>query len=242
LAPIPNRFVPGTSVVVHGLGPRPACATPKNGNPIEVIVVDHDFGTIQDLCFNTAATYGSGRLGVWAAPRAAIAGAAPGPGVTYDVFAADSLNFYRYGGNRQWSQPLPVHVDTWWMQFPSPHNGVSECNAYAANDGGIFENLASSCSLTKDAAHGGWVGASSGLHVLFSTGISGVPVRFPNQLFCLDNQGASCSLLFVGSADNDTFIRDPTTHSWTNFPDGVWPENWICMKMRWFGTAALRWR
>jgi uncharacterized protein (TIGR03437 family) len=211
VAPIPERFQPGTTVVIHSLGPRPTCPSPQGANGLEVTVVDSDLRTTIDLCFNTVATNGSGRSGVWVGPHAS----------TYDVFAADNLNFYHYTGNHQWSGGFPVHADTWWMVFPSSYDGASSCGAFAANDGGVWVNPSGSCSFTADAAHGGWVTASSGLHVLFSTGISGLSVKFPNQLFCLDNQGDSCSLLLVGSADDDTFIRDPSTDSWTNFPDGL---------------------
>jgi hypothetical protein len=202
--------VSGTSVAIHTTsGP-----VIPGRNALEVTVVNHDSATTQNLGFANVAIYGSGRSGVWTAPRMAPPGGASGPGVSYDVFAADTGSFYRYAGNNIWSGNFPLHGDTWWMEFPTGYDGAgnSTCVAYAANDGGINKDSTGSCSLDHPwvwlvyAYFPVWVDASFGLNVAWGQRISGLPA----------NGGP---LLFLPTADDDTFIREIGSTSWTNFPD-----------------------
>jgi hypothetical protein len=235
---LPQELVPSTSVVIH---------LTSDGSSLEVTVVNHDSAAPpQDLGFANAihGESGSGRSGVWVAPRPTNAGgAAPGPGSTYDVFAADNLQFYVYKGSKQWSNSFGLHDDTWWMVFPSTYDGgAGLCPAYAATDGGIVANLSGwpiigSCAFVG-ATSNLWVGASSGLHVTYGIQISGLSITnmTPFDRLCVASQGGQpCPLLFLPSADTDTFIRttclttDPIsgctlpgpTFSWTNLPDDL---------------------
>ena len=237
VAPLPGEFQPSTSVVVRTT-PAPVAKSGPGTNALEVTVVNHNLATTQNLGFASVATGGSGRPGVWTARRTAPAGAPTGPGLSFDVFAADGLNFYRYTGNNLWSSPFPVHVDSWWMEFPSTYDsGAANCPAYAANDGGVLANASSSCAFD------GWVAASSGLHVAWGNHISGLPsanVGNSAKLCAASQGGQPCPLLFLATTDDDVFIRAPNfsclvpnpsgngctlykiaNYSWTNLPDGL---------------------
>ncbi len=229
---LPQEFIPSTSVALH---------FNQAGNAFEATVVNHDLGSTQDLGFATVGTHNCcGRSGIAVVPRKTNPPGVPqGPGATYDVFAWDNFSFFVYRGNNQWSNPFPLHADTWWMAFPSTYDsgaGAASCPAYAANDGGIFVNATNSCGFD------GWVGASSGLHVTYGIQISGQSLTSltTNDQLCLISQGGQpCPLLFLPSADTDTFIRtavptclanpiggpcpfpgDPT-YLWTNLPDDL---------------------
>ena len=209
VAPLPGEFQPSTSVVIHR---TPAPVSPGT-NALEVTVVNHGSATPpQTLGFAIVATNGSGRPGVWTGRRTGPANTS-GPGLSYDVFAADGLNFYRYAGinllgtNRLWSLAFPLHVDTWWMEFPGIYDsGTGNCPAYAANDGGVLANGTGSCSFDR------WVAASSGLHVAWGNTISGLPSANvgSNATLCATGQGGQpCPLLFLATTDDDVFIRSP---------------------------------
>jgi hypothetical protein len=91
------------------------------------------------------------------------------------------------------------------MAFPStydPGNGI--CTAYAATDGGVFENNSSTpgvpCSPTS-----GWVQAQSGLHVAFSGTMSGV------------SQKQSGAALYLPTGDDDVWATTNGGLSWKSF-------------------------
>ena len=214
---------PSTSAVSFATG-SPKTQKGPGSEAMDVAIVNHIGKTKQTLGFANVAQGGSGRSGVWTAPRTAAAGA--GPGISYEVFAADNLNFYRYTGNNNWSNPLPLHVDTWWMEFSSSYNGANNCEAFAANDGGVWANASSSCGLN------GWGAALSGLHVTWGNHISGLSPNpgDTNAQACAANHGGQpCPLLFLPTTDDDTFIRQASSYTWTNFPDGLGDagEVWI---------------
>src|ERR1700691_1049761 len=239
VAYLPGEPQPSTSVVIHGT-PGPVSQSGAGSNALEVTVVNQDLATAQNLGFASVAVGGSGRSGVWTVRRTPPPGGATGPAVSYDVFAADNLNFYRYSGNNQWSGSFPVHVDSWWMEFPNSYDSAAgNCPAYAAHDGGVVANATNSCLFN------GWVGASSGLHVAWSnhiSGISGPSSTIPgsNAQLCAVRQGGHpCPLLFLPTTDDDVFVRETVpnclvsnplggcvlygdpTYSWTTFPDGL---------------------
>jgi len=88
--------------------------------------------------------------------------------------------------------------------------------AYAADDGGI----------QFDAGNLEWVGASHGLHAIFSIKISGYYRSDSSTSDCpvYNDDGELCPTLFLPSADDDTFIRStgvgqPTIYDWDNFND-----------------------
>lgn len=213
---LPQEFVPSTSVALH---------FDQAGTAFEATVVNHDAGSTQDLGFAAVGTHNCcGRSGLAVVPRKTNpGGTGQGPGATYDVFAWDNFSFFHYRGNNQWSNPpFSLHADTWWMAFPSSYDsGAGFCPAYAANDGGIFANASNSCGFD------GWVGASSGLHVTYGIQISGLSITNlnDNEKLCVVAQvGQPCPLLFLPSADTDTFIRTAAlapTYFWSNFPDGL---------------------
>jgi uncharacterized protein (TIGR00369 family) len=209
VARIAGELQPSTSVVIHTTSapviPTGPPLTPGI-NPLEVTVVNHNSSIQLSLGFANIATSGSGRAGVWTAKRT-VRGGASGPGVSYDVFAADGLQFYRYLGNNQWSGAFPVHVDTWWMEFPNTYDGgTGNCPAFAANDGGVVVNMNNSCTFNS------WGAASFGLHVEWGNQISGLSATnagiSPN--LCAASQGGQpCPLLYLPTTDDDTFIREP---------------------------------
>ena len=172
VARLPNEVQPSTSVAIYTT-PSPKTNNGPGSNGLEVTVVNHNSGATQSLGFANVAEGGSGRSGVWTAPHTTAAGT--GPGVSYDVFAADNLNFYRYSGSNDWTGEFPLHVDTWWLEFPSSYNGVNNCVAFAANDGGVYANSANSCSFN------GWGAASSGLHVTWGNHLWPVTERRRQQ-------------------------------------------------------------
>lgn len=215
---IPNETQPSTSVVIHSTS-SPVTKSGPGSNALEVTVVNHNSATTQNLGFANVAVGGSGRSGVWTAPRNNPASGGSGPGVSYDVFAADNLYFYRYSGNNAWSSHFPVHVDSWWMAFPNTYNsGTGNCFAYSANDGGIFGSFVGSCNF--DA----WIGTSAGLHVTWGNHISGLPMPSTNssaQACAGSHGGQPCPLLYLPTTDDDTFIHAIPNYLWSNFLDGL---------------------
>lgn len=124
VAPLAGEFQPSTSVVIHSTS-APVNSGPGNppgSNALEVTLVNHNSTQPQNLGFAQKAVNGSGRSGVWAVRRTAPLGGATGPAVSYDVLAADNLQFYRYTGSNQWSGAFPVHGDSWWMEFPNTYD------------------------------------------------------------------------------------------------------------------------
>ena len=146
----------------------------------EICVADFNVGgCVRTLNFAQFSTKGgSGRVGVFAARfRTPPASGTPtGPLFSYDVYASDAFNFYRFHLNFHWNRLSGLHVDPWSMAFPSaydPDNG--NCTAYAANDGGVFANpIAGVGNCITDAAENGWVLASFGLHVYASDAMAGL--------------------------------------------------------------------
>ena len=222
---------PSTSVTIH---------LNADGTAFEVSQVDHDAMTRTDLNFPDFHNC-CGRSGVWVSPPYLGQGGGIGGGPTtkYDIYAADNFSFYHYLGAGHWTDALPLHPDTWWMAFPQSYDPPrSVCPAFAANDGGIVANISQSCNLD------GWGGASAGYHTVFSQTVSGLshPSTPWNEFLCqLGNGGQPCPLIFLPSADTDTFLLRPrfdciftpepnnqdcfgisdVTYQWYNFQDGL---------------------
>jgi hypothetical protein len=232
--PIPGESQASTSVVIHTTAsPVNSAAGATTGiSAVEVTVVNHKLSTTLSLSFANVATFGSGRSGVWAIRRTNSGGGANGPGVSYDVFASDALNYYRYTGNNVWSPPFPMHFDTWWLEFPRAYDGgTGNCTVFAANDSGVFANPANSCSFN------GWVGASSGLHVAWGNRISGLSLSNADtsaKLCASSQDGQPCPILFLPTTDDDVFIRAPNFSCAKSNPFGGGCET--------YGTADYSWK
>ncbi len=221
LASVPN----GSSASTQALVVR------SSGTSIQEVTLVN-FGespaTTRDLGFGTfsANNGGSGVMAVSAVTRTPATGplSPPGPGATFDVFAADSCAWFEYyswsgalpiptwqmvvpaGGSQCYGGVTNIHADTWAMVFPSWYDsGKGVCAAYAATDGGVFftggstlpgptGQFGAGCATTP------WLPAQSGLHVLKS------------QVMAAITQGAMAYspvfelALYLPTGDNDVFV------------------------------------
>lgn len=223
MAAVPTRspfaLGPSALVVMYNYTGKNPCGKPTQ--IFEVAIVDFDATTVSPLdfaegnphdqpatCIKSTPGGGAGPAGVFLAPyRTQAPPDVPNlPLENYDLYVADGYTFYRYNGDTPWPELSGMHGDSWSMAFAStydPKNG--NCTAYAANDGGVFANPGSVCFI--DGATNGWVEASSGLHIVFSsemTGLSQGPPSSPCQY--LHPDGTPCPVLFLPSADDDTWI------------------------------------
>ena len=209
LAAVPH---PGATafqvVVVRSPGAGDKCVTTSTASCQEVTVVDFSAATTQDLGFSTVATYGSGASATATIQNPSLPLLVPIPGDTYDLYAADGLQFYEYSPTApHWKTASSIHVDTWGMVFPSwydPTKGV--CAAYAANDGGVYFNFGSpgqTSLLGGGCANAGWKPEMDGLHAMEATTVTAITSQSAKY--------ASSKLplaIYMPTGDNDTFVRD----------------------------------
>jgi hypothetical protein len=213
-APGPIGTPPTASTVVVSASGSPA----PNKIQREAYAVDFTASMVTDLgTYSTDS--GSGTQNVFVGPHA-VPGPILGPGRSYDVFAADSLRFWKYRPGDSWDAFDDVHADTWSMAFPSsydPPNG--HCTAYASNDGGVYVNRATGSNCGRD-----WVLASTGLRLLMSITVNGF--SRPVDSDCLAAHAPSqspCPVLYLPSADDDQWVSDigGTPGSWKYLDDNL---------------------
>ena len=138
----------------------------------------------------------------------------PLPGLSYDIYAADSCAWFAYNpGSSSWqmlAQAGPqchgdtteIHEDTWAMAFPKWYDpGKGVCAAYAATDGGVFFNgFVLSAPIVGGCTGPIWVPVQTGLHVLSGQAITGISQgSLPySQAFPL--------AVYLPTADDDMFV------------------------------------
>jgi hypothetical protein len=227
----------------EGIAARPSDSAIQNGALVVVqggagttlaggefaLQVDFDSGAVNQIGGAFSTMTGSGIFGVWAPPRPTNPNGAPGPGASFDVFAADSLNFYEFTPNG-WLQLPGIHVDTWSMAFPSSYDPANNsCEAFAATDGGVAVGAGS--PLPPGCNYLGlWTLASSGLHVLWGQTMSAVQQLPDNITSCVSPCGPS---FFLPTADNDTWHAYYNGYNagpqiiWEQFPDGLGDSGWV---------------
>ena len=186
----------------------------------EVTLVD--FGvpvaTTRDLGFGSVSTKNAGSgVSAIAAPRIPTPltpSPSPLPGLSYDIYAADSCAWFAYNpGSSSWqmlAQAGPqchgdtteIHEDTWAMAFPKWYDpGKGVCAAYAATDGGVFFNgFVLSAPIVEGCTGPIWVPVQTGLHVLSGQAITGISQgSLPySQAFPL--------AVYLPTADDDMFV------------------------------------
>ncbi len=214
----------------------------------EVTLVD--FGksppTMKDLGFGAVAQNNSGS----GAPAIAAALRSPTfpaplevPGVTYDIYAADSCAWFQYNPvsmiGPAWQMVAEyssvqcfdyttnIHADTWAMVFPSWYNtSLTFCAAYVATDGGVFFTGGTASPLPgapPSCAAGNWYPAQTGLHALES------------QRMAVITQGSlpySSSFplaIYMPTGDNDVFVgrlgncnKEKGHSASCSFPPAAW--------------------
>jgi hypothetical protein len=183
---------------------------------------------------------GSG-LPVVAAVATGNSSSAPGPGVTYDVYAADNCAWYAYnpGPPASWTMlaylPNPpadppnlecgnvtsIHVDPWAMAFPSWYNTAQGlCGAYATTDGGVFFSGYQQSGSIVGGCINNWIPVQHRLHVLYSDAIYGITAG--SNPFT--PSGATYAL-YLPTQDNDTFMTTFGWSSWQSLSDGLGDSN-----------------
>ena len=254
LAGVPNpiELVPSTvAEVSQADGPN------GGGVASEVSLLNFDAQSVTSLGFRAVAREdGSGIPGVFIAPRPSsspLGGVGSGP--AFDLYAADGCNFFAYepfgvpgsgstvpawlkledhGDQSCLADTSGLHADSWSMAFPQSYNPASGvCTAYATTDGGVFAYSPGPVNLASCDAIGavtGWVGASSGLHLLLSATLTGLSAP-GNILACLALHavdGEPCPVLYLPSADDDTWFTslggEPNS-SWQPLVDGLGDSN-----------------
>ena len=213
---IPNTVVAEFDVIVPFGGSSRVASR-------EVCIVNFDSSPVS--CFNSQLAFGSvAKLdgsGVTSVSVAPIANSIPGlgPGISYDIYAADSCSFFWFQAFSPSSwfklQPGPnakctsdstgIHVDSHAMAFPSTYNPLStDCTAYASTDGGVFINNSSAVSLFDAGCNPsrGWVRASSGLHVYASDAMAG----FSQTHEACPTSLLACPILYDPAADDEVWV------------------------------------
>jgi len=198
--------------------------TKKQLTQSTVFLVTYPNGPVVPLIPAFSTTVGSGNFQVRAAARPTNPSGQPGPGQSYDVYAGDALDFYHYrGGN--WQKLTQMHYDTHGMAFPKAYDPLSgNCAAFAATDGGVSFSFfpPSDVPVCKaQAAEDHWQLASSGLHFTFSILLTGFsrPIDPICVLTHLGSPGQPCPVLYVGSADTDTWVN-----FWGGIPQNQWTD------------------
>jgi hypothetical protein len=207
---------------------------PDGSSPFQVLHIDFDSGEVFPIGPPLNSGGCCGQSGVWVAPRPTNPGGAnPGPGSTYDVFAADGFQFFHYSGpvdgTGSWSNAFSTHVDTWSLAFPASYDSASGlCTAYASDDGGISVNAGTAPDPCLFDSPDAWVTAGSGLHGTFSTALTGISQgptpSLVSQVCTIARGGQPCPVLYLGSADNDTFMLSPFPppgYAWAPLQDGL---------------------
>ena len=202
--------LPATATVPPGPGSEPKAdtvivstsGTDSNGfRGRDVYVVNFTDSTVTGLGTFSTDNSGSGVQNVFAAPYASPVGQY-GPGLSYDVFAADKLRFWKYDGNGNWNVlPGPLHVDTWSMSFPPSYDPPhGHCSGLASNDGGVWIGCGD---------QGDWALASAGLRVLWPNAMAGVARPIDPVCFGIHQEDRSpCPTLYLPTTDNDSWVSD----------------------------------
>jgi hypothetical protein len=167
---------------------------------------------------------GSGQPAVAAPPITSPPGTPSAPGITYDVYAADSCAWYAYNpGTATWAMlgsngtecngnTTLLHADTWAMAFPSWYDTTTGfCAAYAATDGGVFFSGGQLSAPVVGGCINNWGLVQNGLHVLESEGMFAITAGskpFTSSL----TEG-----VYLPTGDNDVFVTTFGWASWQNF-------------------------
>ena len=196
-----------------------------------VSTIDFLASNFSTVDFST--TQGSGAFGVWAPRRPTNPSGQEGPEKSYDLYAANGLNFFRWTFG-QWRALPGLHVDTWTMAFPSSYDPtVKNCDAFAGDDGGVsfhYVGPFGGMSCQNFGAQDGWGLASSGLHVTFGMSLAGL--SRPRDADCLlaHPDGQPCPALYVASTDTDTWMSKlggEPQYLWQPVDDGLGDANKI---------------
>ncbi len=224
VAPVPNGSAASTTVVVIW----------NRLNNQEVSTVNFTTNTVTGLSFFSRPSQpspppnsglpGSGQLAVAAPPITSPPGTPPAPGITYDVYAADSCAWYAYNPtSASWAMlgsngtecngnTTLLHADTWAMAFPSWYNTTTGfCAAYAATDGGVFFSGGQLSVPVVGGCVNNWGPVQHDLHVLETTGIFAITAGsapFSSSLV---------EAVYLPSGDNDVFVTTFGWTSWQNF-------------------------
>jgi hypothetical protein len=204
--------VPASATAPPGAGGPPALAdtvvvsssgTDSSVTPPALLrrvsVLNFSLGTVEDLGTFSVNASCCGTPDVFVAPYRSPEGGT-GPGLSYDVYAADAYRFWMWHPGNSWSVlPGRMHVDTWSMSFPSsydPPHGA--CTGYASNDGGVW---------TGCRDQGDWLLASSGLRLLWSAVMNGVSRPIDAACLAAHAPGHSpCPVLYLPTTDNDQWV------------------------------------
>jgi len=187
---------PADTVVVSTSGKVGTNPDGSDNIQTDVFVFDFSNGTAINIESVQQTPGCCGTSNVFVAPYAAP-GSQLGPGLSYDVYRADRLEFWSQHTDGTWSLlPGSIHVDTWSMAFPSTYDPPhGQCTGYATNDGGVW----SGCRYDGD-----WSLASSGFHALWATDLTGY--ARPIDATCLAAHAplhGPCPVLYLPTADND---------------------------------------
>jgi hypothetical protein len=204
----------------------------------EVSVVDFGKGTSTALGYSsrpsrvpfvpgvtTSDNNGSGLPAVATAPVSNPMGKPAGPGVTYDVYAADRCAWYAYNpgpsgswtmlganGNDCSANTTLIHADTWAMAFPSWYDPANSfCAAYAATDGGVFFSGGKLSAPLVGGCTNNWQQVQNGLHVLESSDIYAITEGSKTFTTSL-TEG-----VYLSTGDNDVFVTTFGWKKWLNF-------------------------
>jgi hypothetical protein len=187
----------------------------------DVALVDYTAKTpiAHDLGFRSVAlNVGSGVSAVAAAfVPSAPPSPKPVPGVTYDIYAADSCAWYGFKPTKLWTMiahngkecdaaTTNIHADTWAMVFPSWYDTFKGlCAAYAATDGGVFFDAGpGSGPPIVGGCTGGWGPVQKGLHVLESNTVTAITAGALEYALTKSTPLA----IYMPTGDNDLFVMD----------------------------------
>jgi hypothetical protein len=217
LAVVPEQqLAPDTVAMIYSYS-APTSTPNVNAPHWDVSILSFSSSPQIDLGFNAVAAPASGKANVFAVRRASSPPTDNRPGFGYDVYAADSFNFYVYVPSS--SSPVQpatwtklqasaggLHADSWSMAFPSTYDPANSiCTAFTSDDGGVFANDSSKNNSSGPGCDPseGWVSAMSGLHTLESYGMKGVAA--PR---CAG--APNCPSVYFANGDNDTWIATNT--------------------------------
>jgi hypothetical protein len=176
------------------------------------------------------ATPGSGVLGVAVVPISSVPGNPPGPGITYDVYAADDCAWYGYNPTpsspaNPWTMlgylgqecggTTSIHVDSWAMAFPSWYDSSNgSCAAYAATDGGVFFTGYKQPGPVIGGCVNNWGMVQHGLHVLYSNAVWAITAGSTPY-----SSTPITEAIYLPTGDNDTFVTTFGYKAWQSLPD-----------------------
>ena len=231
LTAVPGSTSSSDHALVVQLAPcvKGPCAKTNKGSQ-EVTVLDFTTRKTQNLGFNSVAiNTGSGVSAVAAPPILHVPLGPPVAGFTYDVYAADGFNWFKYSLTIPHWTTLSMHVDTWAMAVPSRYNPLKgDCSAFASTDGGVFFNQGRPLTQGGCAA-GTWAPVQNGLHALEATQIGVITAGSRPYM-----AGDLPLTIYMPTGDNDVFVTDvavcPSSGSlpcqfnnflWQNTKDGL---------------------